>query len=410
MSLIQFWRILSARWLLIVATAVFSLAGGIIAVQLMAPRWDAEAHVLLNLLKPDPVTGEMLGGGASRAYIGTQVGLITDYSVVGQAVDKLGWLSDPNLIQQYQGRSKNDSRDFRRWAAQIIIDRTRVTAADNSSILNIIYTGTDPDSAKGVANAVTQSYVENSLAVRRSDALKNADWYALQAQKAKKSLEEAQATETKFERDNNVVMTQDERTDVDSARLTAMAQTNVIEGGGGGGESVLAEIDAQIRNASATLGPNHPDLIALKAKRNAIASSLQPGVPSHSQSVHGSRVDQQKALIIAERDKLSKLRNLHTEVELQRDFYNKTAQKEIDFRQQAAATDAGVTTLGYASAPLTPSYPKIPLIVGGSFALGLGLGVLLALLIELLNRRVRGAEDLQSLLGVPLLTVLEAAH
>ncbi len=98
MSLIQFWRILRARWLLIVATTVFCLGGGILAVQLMAPRWDAEAHVLLNLLKPDPVTGEMLGGGASRAYIGTQVGLITDYSVVGQAVDKLGWLSDPNLI------------------------------------------------------------------------------------------------------------------------------------------------------------------------------------------------------------------------------------------------------------------------------------------------------------------------
>ncbi len=409
MSLIQFWRILSARWLLIVATTVFSLAGGILAVQLLAPRWDAEAHVLLNLLKPDPVTGEMLGGGASRAYIGTQVGLITDYSVIGQAVDKLGWLSDPNLIQQYQSRSKTDTRDFRRWAAQIIIDRTRVTAADNSSILNIIYTGSDPDSAKAVANAVTQSYIENGLAVRRSEALKNADWYGLQAQKGKKALELAQATETKFERDNNVVMTQDERTDVDSARLTALAQTNVIETGAGGGSS-LAEIDAQIKNASATLGPNHPDLIALKAKRIAIASALQQGMGRGAQSAHGSRVDQQKALIIAERDKLSKLRNLHTEVELQRDFYNKTAQKEIDFRQQAAATDAGVTALGNASAPLTPSYPKIPLIVGGSFGLGFGLGILLALLIELLNRRVRGAEDLQSLLGVPLLTVLEAAR
>ena len=409
MSLIQFWRILRARWLLIVATTVFCLGGGILAVQLMAPRWDAEAHVLLNLLKPDPVTGEMLGGGASRAYIGTQVGLITDYSVVGQAVDKLGWLSDPNLIQQYQSRPKSDTRDFRRWAAQIIIDRTRVTAMDNSSILNIIYTGADPDTAKAVANAVTASYIENSLAVRRADALKNADWFALQAQKAKKSLEEAQAKETKFERDNNVVMTQDEHTDVDSARLTAMAQSFAADSGGGG-ETALAEIDAQIRNASATLGPNHPDLIALKAKRNAMAASLQQGAARGSQAAHGSRVDQQKALIIAERDKLSTLRNLHTEVELQRDFYNKTAQKEIDFRQQAAATDAGVTALGTASAPLSPSYPKIPLIVGGSFALGLGLGVLLALLIELLNRRVRGAEDLQSLLGVPLLTVLEAAH
>ena len=148
----------------------------------------------------------------------------------------------------------------------------------------------------------------------------------------------------------------------------------------------------------------------MKAKRNALLSIARQGAARGSQSSHGSRVDQQKALIIAERDKLSKLRNLHSEVELQRDLYNKTAQKEIDFRQQAAVADTGLTPLGSASAPQSPSYPKIPLIVGGSLGLGLVLGLLIALLTELLNRRVRGAEDLQSLLGVPLLTVLEAAR
>jgi succinoglycan biosynthesis transport protein ExoP len=412
MSIIQFWRILCARWILIAATTIFCLIGGAIVIKLAPPRWDAEAHVFLNLLKPDPVTGEMIGGPSSRAYVGTQLGLITDYTVVGQAVDRLGWLSDPTLIQQYQSRSQSDTRDFRRWLAQIIIDRTRVTIMDNSNILNIIYTGSDPESAKSVANALMQSYLDNSLSFRRSEAIKSADWYALQAKKAKASLVDAQTAETAFERENNVVMMQDDRTDVDSARLTAMAAQSIsVDAGGGGPDTQLAEIDSQIKNLSETLGPNHPDLIALKAKRNALLSIAQQGVARGSQaSSHGSRVDQQKALIIAERDKLSKLRNLNSEVELQRDLYNKTAQKEIDFRQQAAVADTGLTPLGSASAPQAPSYPKIPLIVGGALGLGLALGLLVALLTELLNRRVRGAEDLQSLLGVPLLTVLEAAH
>ena len=412
MSIIQFWRILCARWVLIAAATIFCVMGGAVVIKLAPPRWDAEAHVYLNLLKPDPVTGEMIGGPSSRAYIGTQVGLITDYTVVGQAVDKLGWLSDPTFIQQYQSRSQSDTRDFRRWLAQIIIDRTRVTVMDNSNILNIIYTGSDPESAKAVANALMQSYLDNSLSFRRAEAIKSADWYASQAKKAKKSLEDAQAAETSFERENNVVMMQDDRTDVDSARLTAMAAQSITadSGGGGGPDAQLAEIDSQIKNLSETLGPNHPDLIALKAKRSALLSIAQQGVTRGSQSTHGSRVDQQKALIIAERDKLSKLRNLNSEVELQRDLYNKTAQKEIDFRQQAAVADTGLTPLGSASAPQSPSYPKIPLIVGGSLGLGLVLGLLVALLTELLNRRVRGAEDLQSLLGVPLLTVLEAAR
>ena len=38
-------------------------------------------------------------------------------------------------------------------------------------------------------------------------------------------------------------MTQDERTDVDSARLTAMAQTSIIDAGGGGSDHADAHSD-----------------------------------------------------------------------------------------------------------------------------------------------------------------------
>lgn len=60
--------------------------------------------------------------------------------------------------------------------------------------------------------------------------------------------------------------------------------------------------------------------------------------------------------------------------------------------------------------PCRRPIPTIPLIVGGSLGSVWVWLFLLALLIELLNRRVRGAEDLQSIMGVPLLTVLEAAR
>src|ERR1700734_1835103 len=136
MSLTQFWRILWARKLLILVATVFCLTGGIVATLVVAPRWKAEANVYLNLLKPDPVTGEMLGPDA-RSYISTQIKLITDYSVTGLTVDRLGWLTDPQLIQQYQQRSSSDTRDFRRWLAQIIADHTEANVSDGSNILTV---------------------------------------------------------------------------------------------------------------------------------------------------------------------------------------------------------------------------------------------------------------------------------
>jgi uncharacterized protein involved in exopolysaccharide biosynthesis len=408
MSLIQFWRILLARKLFILGTALCCLLGGVAAIMLMPPRWEADAHVYLNLLKPDPVTGEVI---ASRAYVGTQIELITDYTVVGQAVDKLGWLSDPTLIAQYQNRSRNDLRDFRHWLAQIIIDRTRADVADGSNILNISYTGSSAEGAKAVADAVTQSYLDTSLQFRRNDATKNAEWFALQAQKAKAALETAENSETLFEKENGVVLTQDDKTDVDSARLAAMAMQGSAGDmlGGSSAESQLAQVETDLKNALNTLGPNHPEVQALRTKE-ATLQRLISGEHSSSaaRKAAGAGIDAQKALVISERDKLLKLKNLQTEVDIQRDLFNKTSQKEVDFRQQAAVTDAGLTALGNASVPQAPTFPNKPLIVGGCLGLGLFLGVLLALLIEFLNRRVRGAEDLQSSLDVPLLTVLAA--
>jgi polysaccharide biosynthesis transport protein len=65
--------------------------------------------------------------------------------------------------------------------------------------------------------------------------------------------------------------------------------------------------------------------------------------------------------------------------------------------------------LGSAVAPANPVFPNWPLILFGSIALGLGLGVLVALITELLSRRVRGVEDLAAT-GVPVIAILMPAN
>jgi uncharacterized protein involved in exopolysaccharide biosynthesis len=414
MSLIQFWRILLARRVLILGTMLCCLLGGLVVILVVPPRWQADSRVYLNLLKPDPVTGEVIAGNGQGSYVLTQIALISDYTVVGRAVDKLGWLSDPELIQQYQNRSKNDTRDFRHWLAQLITDRTKANVLDQSNILDISYTGPSPESAKVVADALMQSYLETSLSFKRTDADKSAEWYSQQSDRAKQALVAAQVAVANYEKENGVVLTEDERTDVDSARLAAMAMQGAGSDGIGGNsaDAQLAQTQADLRNALRTLGPNHPEVQNLQAKEaalNSLISKEHAAAAGASKAAATNGIDAQKALVISERDKLAKLRNLQTEVDIQRDLYNKTAQKEEDYRMQAAITDAGLTPLGNATVPQSPTFPNKTLIVGGCLALGLFLGMLVALLIEFLNRRVRGAEDLQSALDVPLLTVL-AAH
>jgi capsular polysaccharide biosynthesis protein len=98
--------------------------------------------------------------------------------------------------------------------------------------------------------------------------------------------------------------------------------------------------------------------------------------------------------VLAQRGKVDEARKLAVDVSVLRDQYQKTLAKAADLDQQAASTDSGLTLLGNATAPQTAIWPRWPLILFGSAALGLAIGTLAALLIELMRPRVRGTEDL----------------
>jgi capsular polysaccharide biosynthesis protein len=68
-----------------------------------------------------------------------------------------------------------------------------------------------------------------------------------------------------------------------------------------------------------------------------------------------------------------------------------------------------MSPIGVVVTPTSPAFPNKPLILVGSLALGGGLGLVLAVLIELLNRRVRGFEDLEFDKNLNCLAIVDIA-
>ena len=423
MSIIQFLRILWARRWIIVAATVSCVAGAAIVVLVVPPRWEAHSRVMLDLIKPDPLTGEVIGPG-SRAYAATQIELVKDYAVAGQVADQLGWLSDPLLISRYQHRPANDERDFRRWIAQQVIDRTKADLVEDSNILEITYTATTPTDAKAVADALMKAYLDTSIALRREAAARDADWFDTQSAKAKNALDDAAAAEAAFERQTGLML-QDDKTDIDTARLRALAGEGAvtapvfapISASVSPASVELAQLDAQISQASQILGPNHPELVAMRAKRAALAGQVaqeralaraSAGAASAASANVGavnSAMNAEKSKVVGQADKIEHLKELNADVDLRRDEYIKLATRAADLRQEAAIGETGLTVLGSAVTPQKPVFPNKLLIFGGSLGLGLAVGVLLALLSELFWRRVRGVEDLSSI-NAPVLAII----
>jgi polysaccharide biosynthesis transport protein len=412
MSIIQFLRILWAYRMLTLLTLVATVIGAGVAILIVPPRYEASTRVMLNTLKPDPVTGQLIASNDTREFIATQIELIKDFGVAGQAVDSLGWLTNPEYVQAYNA-VKNPDGDMRRWLAQQIIDRTKVNPVVGTNILNISFQSRTPSEARAMANALRDAYVDSTLATRRRDAMRNAEWFTQQAAREKQLTDNADAVKTAYEKEIGIVM-EDDKTDIETARLRSLAAQSTL-----GAQIVApsmapvtsqaqieaAQLDSQIAQASKTLGPNHPQLIAMKARRATLSkvmndeqAAARAAASNAARSNVGAgalnrAVAEQTSRVIANRAKIQRLNQLQGEVNLHRDQMEKSLARAVELRQEAAT-------------PSSPAFPKKGLILGGAVALGGATGLLLSLILEFLFRRIRGVEDLEGAIGVPLLAVI----
>ena len=428
MSLAQFLAILVARRWMIVAAVCASLVGAALVVMIVPPRYTASTRVLLNLIKPDPVTGQVIGGQFAQAYTQTQTALIKDIGVAGAVVDDLHWSSDPTMLARYAVPGDPDAARHR--MAQLIIDHTDAKLIQGSNIMEISYTGWSPEAAKAIADSIRRQYMQAAVSVKRQSAAESADWYQERADAAQRLLTMAENAKTEFEREHDIIM-QDDKNDVDSERLAALsgaASAPAVSpimpytSATSPAATELATVEAQLALASRTLGASNPLMTQHRQKRDVltqqvaeerrVASAAGAAASSiaNESGAAARQLEAQKARVLANRDNLTKLRQLQSEVDVRRDQYVKAAQAAADLRAQSTTDDAGVTVLNNAVAPEQPSFPNGPLIFFGSLALGLALGILAALLTELMNRRIRTARDLEDFVdGVPLLAVVGSA-
>ncbi|MEZ5656809.1 MAG: chain length determinant protein [Sphingobium sp.] len=418
MSFIQFFRILWARRAIVLLSTIGCFIAAALVIASVPPRYSAGSRLMLDLLKPDPVTGDMIGSRSAREFVKTQMQLIQDYRVAGKVVDALGWANSPALAARYAERAPSDNRDFRRWLAQTIMNNTSVNWVENSNILAISYTSTSPEAAAKTADAVRQAYVEHTLDFKRESAARNAAWFGQQTEKLRNQLAAAEKRKTDFERENGIVL-QEDNSDPEMAKLKALAQNVPVAQAAVGtfvapSSAQLSMIDAQIAASSRTLGPNHPDIRNLKEQRAAVEAAVaRETAAARSNSVMGgpsaaSLLSAQTRKVLAQRGKVGEAQRLATDVQVLRNQFDKAAAKTADYEQQAQTMEAGITLLGSAVAPSEPEFPKVGLIMTGAIGMGFALGILTSLIIELLSRRVRAPEDLANS-GLPVIGAMGRA-
>lgn len=407
MSLVQFLRILLARKAIILATLLACFFAAAITVNLLPKRYEARNRVLIDLTKPDPYLGPM-STQAMSSYVANQMKMIKDVQTAGLVVDNLGWAADPTNQAAFEaaGRPGGDIRD---WLAQRVVDSTEAKFVEASSIIEISYRGTDPASTQALAQAIREAFLKLNRDQRVANATRSAASFDEQARRALAEVQKAEEERTQFAKANGIIF-QPGNVDLESAKLSALSSASATPTApiaAAAANPQIAMVKQQLAQAQETLGPNHPTYQALQRQLAALQADGGGGViRGTSRGDIESAYQAQKARVLGQADKIDRLNQMLSDIQVKRDQYQKISAKAEEMKSIVVSNDTNIEPLGNTNLPDEAVWPNKPLVIGGAVGLGLALGVLLALLVELLARRIRSEDDLEYATGAPVLATV----
>lgn len=117
-------------------------------------------------------------------------------------------------------------------------------------------------------------------------------------------------------------------------------------------------------------------------------------------------LEAQKRRVLALKAERDQIAVLQRDVENAQRAYDLVTQRLAQTNLESQTQQTNVVVLTPAVAPLEPSSPKVLLNTALAIFLGSLLGVGAALVLELMDQRVRGEEDLARIPGMPVLGVI----
>jgi chain length determinant protein EpsF len=434
MSLLQFFSILRARRKLAGIILLSTIAIALAWVMLRPQNYTARAPVLVDV-RTDPVGATPLQGMVSPSFVATQIDIVRSDRVAERAV-KLLPPDQPPLSGWREKAAKKPVPQA--WLTRQIQQRLDVKPARESNIINISWTGGSPAEAARVANAFAQAYLEISVELKTDPAKKYSQWFDEQVKTSRDKLEKAQARLSDFQQKSGL-LSADERGDFETERLKELsAQLLATESRGRrGGENSpavienplvnnmraeVARMEAKVQEASATMGSAHPRMQQMQAELAAMRSrvgSESSRVGSSADSSYAANkarvrelqqaLNDQKTRVLSQNKQRGELSLLQRDVETAQKAYEAVSASAAQSQLQSLTTQSNVMRLASAVEPLDPTGPsKFQALLVAGFA-GSLLAAAVVLLLELVNRRIRSADDLSMVTQLPILATVPAA-
>jgi len=436
MDFSRFFLIILARRTLILLTLVVTMSTTLLVSLLMSKSYKSTAVMVLTHKGADPVTGLIMSPQQITGYMATQLDIIKSSRTALMVVDQLRL--DQNEAVASQHKQSNSSLGMREWLAALLLKNLEIETSRDSSVIRISFKGTDPAFTSVIANAFANAYQEISIRLTVEPSQKAATYFTDQLNVLRDRLEIAKKKLTQYQHSHGIIDA-DFRLDVETKRLNDLASQLVVaqadligaeskqEDGNRSGEAHsiarnavinnlkinLSQAESRFSDIAQKLGKNHPSYIGAKAEVDKLRSELSRHISFTDRSAVNQEAEIRKALeeqkikVLALNRSRDELQILEREVDGAQQAYNSAMQRLNQTSLEGQSNLSSVSILDTAKTPDKPDSPKILLNLTLSAFLGTLLGVGAGLLAEMIDRRVRSAEDLVDVLHAPVLGIIK---
>ncbi len=450
---LDYWRVVRVRFGIVLLTFLVVVIVTGVVTSLMPKKFTA--HTLLELkMEQDERTvldpsNTHQGPASDPRYLGTQFEIIQSTNVLYPVVEKQG------LQQKWGVDGQPMSREGCYYRLRSMMSLREVHGTE---LLQVEVKSTSPEEAKDLVNAIAENYQniktnasfkfdeENNLASKKNveqkqqqvnDLLTKLQDYREKHPEIIDNQADSQApTEDPYASQITAKQAEADKYQVTIAGLTSqLRQIEQLKGD----ELMRALSTLQINDPTVQqilpkyqgavsdealllnsgLGPNHPKVKSLRASREVYTRQLseQVGSIKHSEAIQLEittktldTVKQQLADLRAAQDK--QRLNSSDYYRMKEDWLK--AKSVLSEAQINAGKDdlaiqrvrRAANTWSPAEVPTSPSSPNVTLNMGVGVLAGLLAGIALAFFIEYLDTSVKTMDDVESMLGVPVLAII----
>ncbi len=436
MSLRQYWRVVRARkWLVLLLFGVIAGSGSLLALNLPRP-YLAEAALVVEV-RPDPVLNIV-----APTDMATQIEILKSEKVATRAVQLLGMDKNPEARAQWLAATDGRMVPLERYFAAMLQRGMSAQPVRLSNVVLVTFSAPDSAFAAAAANAFAQAAIDVSIELKSEPAKQDAIRYEEQSQALRLRLEAAQGRLTRYQQEKGIVIS-DGQMDQENMRFNALsadlatAQVELAaasarrEMGGESSQSALSspgvlsvrgqlsEQQAILSGSTGVWGPSHPDRLAVEAKIASLNRQLSAEIERASQSDTISSAtaskkvailkvsfEEQKKRVLALRFERDQASVLLKDVETAQRAYEEAGKRVSEASVRSSTTQANISFLTRAVEPYARSNKTIIVALMASILGGVVFSIGAAIALELLDRRVRGAEDMAFMYGVPVIGVM----